>query len=306
MENYKKIIDGKKYSEELLKQLIPLSSKFFKNFNRKPCLAVVLVGDNTASGIYVKNKVNIAEKNGIESIKIILSSEVSEQDLLNEIFKLNENQDIDGILVQLPLPKHISEKKIIHNIDPMKDVDGFHPINFGKLFMGDPNFIPCTPMGCFYMLKNELKDLNGKNAVIIGRSNIVGKPMASLLLSSNCSVTVTHSKTKNLQEHCKKADVLISAVGIPEMIDETYIKKDAIVIDVGINRLQLLNSKTNTSITKLVGDINFEKVVNIVKKITPVPGGVGPMTIACLMHNTIKAAYKNKKQNFVNILGDYF
>ena len=306
MENYKKIIDGKKYSEELLQQLNPLSTKFFKNFNRKPCLAVILVGDNTASEIYVKNKVRTAEKNGIQSIKVILSSKVSEKGLLNEIFKLNENQDIDAILVQLPLPEHILEKNIIHNINPMKDVDGFHPINFGKLFMGDPQFIPCTPLGCYYMLKNELKDLNGKNAVIIGRSNIVGKPMASLLLSSNCSVTLTHSKTKNLQEHCKNADVLISAVGIPEMVDETYIKKDAIVIDVGINRLQFVNSETNASKTKLVGDVNFGKVVNIAKKITPVPGGVGPMTIACLMHNTIKAAYKNKKQNFVNMLGENF
>jgi len=306
MENYKKIIDGKKYSEKLLQQLNPLSTKFFKNFNRKPCLAVILVGDNTASEIYVKNKVRTAEKNGIQSIKVILSSKVSEKGLLNEIFKLNENQDIDAILVQLPLPEHILEKNIIHNINPMKDVDGFHPINFGKLFMGDPQFIPCTPLGCYYMLKNELKDLNGKNAVIIGRSNIVGKPMASLLLSSNCSVTLTHSKTKNLQEHCKNADVLISAVGIPEMVDETYIKKDAIVIDVGINRLQFVNSETNASKTKLVGDVNFGKVVNIAKKITPVPGGVGPMTIACLMHNTIKAAYKNKKQNFVNMLGENF
>jgi methylenetetrahydrofolate dehydrogenase (NADP+)/methenyltetrahydrofolate cyclohydrolase len=156
------------------------------------------------------------------------------------------------------------------------------------------------------MLKNELKDLSGKNAVIIGRSNIVGKPMASLLLASNCSVTITHSKTKNLQEHCKKADILVSAVGIPEMVDETYIKQDAIIIDVGINRLQFVNPETNVNETKLVGDVNFRKVVNIAKKITPVPGGVGPMTIACLMHNTVKAAYENKKQNFKNILGDYF
>ena len=231
---------------------------------------------------------------------------MSEEDLLNEIFKLNDDQNVDGILVQLPLPIHISERKIINNISPIKDVDGFHPTNFGKLFMGDPNFIPCTPLGCFYMLKNELKVLSGKNAVIIGRSNIVGKPMASLLLSSNCSVTITHSKTENLREHCKKADILISAVGIPEMVDDTYVKQDAIIIDVGINRLQFVNSETKANETKLVGDVNFKKVVDIAKKITPVPGGVGPMTIACLMHNTIKAAYENKKENFANFLGENF
>ena len=306
MEHFKKIIDGKKYSEEFLQKLYPLSTEFSKNFNRKPGLAVILVGDNTASSIYVKNKVRTAKKNGIRSVEVILSRNVSEEDLLNEIFKLNDDQNVDGILVQLPLPIHISERKIINNISPIKDVDGFHPTNFGKLFMGDPNFIPCTPLGCFYMLKNELKVLSGKNAVIIGRSNIVGKPMASLLLSSNCSVTITHSKTKNLREHCKKADILISAVGIPEMVDDTYVKQDAIIIDVGINRLQFVNSETKANETKLVGDVSFKKVIDIVKKITPVPGGVGPMTIACLMHNTIKAAYENKKENFANFLGENF
>ena len=306
MEHFKKIIDGKKYSEKFLQKLHPLSTKFFENFNRKPCLAVILVGDNTASSIYVKNKVRTAKKNGIRSVEVILSRNVSEEDLLNEIFKLNDDQNVDGILVQLPLPIHISERKIINNISPIKDVDGFHPTNFGKLFMGDPNFIPCTPLGCFYMLKNELKVLSGKNAVIIGRSNIVGKPMASLLLSSNCSVTITHSKTENLREHCKKADILISAVGIPEMVDDTYVKQDAIIIDVGINRLQFVNSETKANENKLVGDVNFKKVVDIAKKITPVPGGVGPMTIACLMHNTIKAAYENKKENFANFLGENF
>ena len=306
MEHFKKIIDGKKYSKEFLQKLHPLTTKFFENFNRKPCLAVILVGDNTASSIYVKNKVCTAKKNGIRSVEVILSRNVSEEDLLNEIFKLNDDQNVDGILVQLPLPIHISERKIINSINPIKDVDGFHPTNFGKLFMGDPNFIPCTPLGCFYMLKNELKVLSGKNAVIIGRSNIVGKPMASLLLSSNCSVTITHSKTENLREHCKKADILISAVGIPEMVDDTYVKQDAIIIDVGINRLQFVNSETKANETKLVGDVNFKKVVDIAKKITPVPGGVGPMTIACLMHNTIKAAYKNEKENFANFLGENF
>ena len=284
MEHFKKIIDGKKYSEEFLQKLHPLSTEFFKNFNRKPCLAVILVGDNTASSIYVKNKVRTAKKNGIRSVEVILSRNVSEEDLLNEIFKLNDDQNVDGILVQLPLPIHISERKIINNISPIKDVDGFHPTNFGKLFMGDPNFIPCTPLGCFYMLKNELKVLSGKNAVIIGRSNIVGKPMASLLLSSNCSVTITHSKTENIREHCKKADILISAVGIPEMVDDTYVKQDAIIIDVGINKIKINDEKS-----KLVGDVLFSDVEHKVSAISPVPGGVGPMTLACLLRNTTTA-----------------
>ena len=168
--------------------------------------------------------------------------------------------------------------------------------------MGDPNFVPCTPLGCFYMLKKELNELDGKNAVIIGRSNIVGKPMASLLLSSNCTVTITHSKTKSLKEHCNNADILISAIGRPEMIDDTYIKPNAIIIDVGINRLKLDDAKTNEKKYKIVGDINFEKVINVSQKITPVPGGVGPMTIACLMHNTVKAAFLNKNEKFVKII----
>ena len=244
----------------------------------------------------------LIEKNNITSIEIKLPVETTEEHLLNEIYKLNIDTNVDGILVQLPLPIHISEKLIIQSIDPFKDVDGFHPINFGKLLMGDPNFVPCTPLGCFYMLKKELNELDGKNAVIIGRSNIVGKPMASLLLSCNCTVTITHSKTKNIKEHCRNADILISAIGRPEMIDDTYIKTNAIVIDVGINRLKLDNAKTSEKKYKIVGDINFEKVVNASQKITPVPGGVGPMTIACLMHNTVKAAFLNKNEKFVNII----
>ena len=187
-----KIIDGKMYAEKLLGEIHPLSKRFLNNFNRKPCLTVILVGDNPASKIYVKNKILIAKKIDIESREILLGSDVTEDELIHHISVLNKDQNVDGILVQLPLPKHISEKKIINLISPSKDVDGFHPENFGKLFMGDPKFIPCTPLGCLYMLKHEIKDIKGKNAVIIGRSNIVGKPMASLLLSSDCSVTITH------------------------------------------------------------------------------------------------------------------
>ena len=297
-----KIIDGKMYAEKLLKEIHPLSKEFLHNFNRKPCLTVILVGDNPASKIYVKNKILVAKKIDIETREILLSSDITEDELIKHISILNKDQNVDGILVQLPLPKHISEKKIINLISPLKDVDGFHPKNFGKLFMGDPKFIPCTPLGCLYMLKHEIEDIKGKNAVIIGRSNIVGKPMASLLLSSDCSVTITHSKSKNIEEYTRKADILIVAVGIPEMIDEKFIKPGAIVIDVGINRLESKNNDNSSNKGVLVGDVKFEKVLKIAKKITPVPGGVGPMTIACLMHNTVKAAYINKKNDFINVL----
>ena len=297
-----KIIDGKMYAEKLLGEIHPLSKGFLNNFNRKPCLTVILVGDNPASKIYVKNKILIAKKIDIESREILLGSDVTEDELIHHISILNKDQNVDGILVQLPLPKHISEKKIINLISPSKDVDGFHPKNFGKLFMGDPKFIPCTPLGCLYMLKHEIEDIKGKNAVIIGRSNIVGKPMASLLLSSDCSVTIIHSKSKNIEVHTRKADILIVAVGIPQMIDEKFIKPDAIVIDVGINRLESKNNDNSSNKGVLVGDVKFEKVLKIAKKITPVPGGVGPMTIACLMHNTVKAAYINKKNDFINVL----
>ena len=297
-----KIIDGKMYAEKLLGEIHPQSKEFLHNFNRKPCLTVILVGDNPASKIYVKNKILIAKKIDIESREILLGSDVTEDELIHHISILNKDPNVDGILVQLPLPKHISEKKIINLISPSKDVDGFHPENFGKLFMGDPKFIPCTPLGCLYMLKHEIDDIKGKNAVIIGRSNIVGKPMASLLLSSDCSVTIIHSKSKNIEVHTRKADILIVAVGIPQMIDEKFIKPDAIVIDVGINRLESKNNDNSSNKGVLVGDVKFEKVLKIAKKITPVPGGVGPMTIACLMHNTVKAAYINKKNDFINVL----
>jgi len=297
-----KMIDGKMYAGKLLEEIYPLSKQFLKNFNRKPCLSVILVGDNPASKIYIKNKIIAANNYGLQSNEILLTSDVSEEELIQQISMLNRDEKVDGILVQLPLPKHISEKKVIDVINPSKDVDGFHPTNIGKLFMGNPNFVPCTPLGCLYMLKHEIEDIKGKNAVIIGRSNIVGKPMASLLLSSDCTVTITHSRTKNIQEHTRKADILIVAVGIPAMIDETFIKPGAIVIDVGINRLEPKNKHNASNKNILIGDVHFEKVLNTAKKITPVPGGVGPMTIACLIHNTVKAAYINKKHDFINVL----
>ena len=302
METNNKNINGKIHAQSLLKEIYPLSVEYIKKHKRKPSLAVILLGTDPASQIYVKNKIKTAQDNNIESIKILFSSETSEKILLDKIIELNNNSEIDGILVQLPLPRHISEQLVIQTINPDKDVDGFHPNNFGKLFMGKPKFIPCTPLGCFYMLKKEIVELSGKNAVIIGRSNIVGKPMASLLLLSNCTVTIAHSKTKNLINECKKADILIAAIGKPEMIDGEYIKKNAVVIDVGINRLKNNDTQETNKKSKLVGDVNYNQVINIVGKITPVPGGVGPMTIACLMHNTVKAAFLNKKDYFIDII----
>ena len=302
METNDKIINGKIHADNLLKKIYPLSVDYIKKYSKKPTLAVVLIGNDPASEVYVKNKITTANKNNINSLKITFSNEVYENILLDKIIELNNNPDVHGILVQLPLPKHISEKLVIQTINPEKDVDGFHPTNYGNLFMGSPSFIPCTPLGCFYMLKKEIPDLTGKNAVIIGRSNIVGKPMASLLLSSNCTVTIAHSKTINLIETCKKADILIAAIGKPEMINEDYIKKNAIIIDVGINRIEQNDLSIKNNKSKLVGDVNYNKVFDIVDKITPVPGGVGPMTIACLMHNTLKAAFLNKKDPFINIL----
>ncbi len=296
------MIDGKMYAGKLLGEIHLQSKEFLKKFNRKPCLTVILVGDSHASKIYVKNKILTANNNGIESKKILFNSDVSEEELIKQILILNKDEKVDGILVQLPLPKHITEKKILDVINPSKDVDGFHPSNFGKLFMGNPNFVPCTPLGCLYMLKHEILDIKGKNAVIIGRSNIVGKPMASLLLSSHCSVTITHSRTKNIKEHTKKADILIVSVGVPEIIDESFIKPGAIVIDVGINRLEKKINDSSINKRTIVGDVNYKKVIKIADKVTPVPGGVGPMTVACLMHNTVKAAYLNKKHNFINVL----
>ena len=213
-------------------------------------------------------------------------SDITEEKLKDEIKKLNLDENVHGILVQLPLPKHINQRDIIETIDPKKDVDGFHPINVGNLSSGNDAMIPCTPLGCFYLIKKVIKNLNGMNAVVIGRSNINGKPMTQLLLRENCTVTIVHSKTKNIEAICKNADLVVAAVGIANMVKAEWLKKDAVVIDVGINRIEIDGKK------KLVGDVDFENVKDKVKAITPVPGGVGPMTIACLLENTLKA-YNN-------------
>ena len=275
------IIDGKSIAEELRQKIKEdiLSLPDLK----KPGLAVILIGEHPASQIYVRNKEKFAKEVGINSQIIKFDETISEEELKEQIKKLNNDVDVHGILVQLPLPKHINQKDIIETIDPIKDVDGFHPINVGNLSSGNDAMVPCTPLGCYYLIKKVIKNLSGLNAVVIGRSNINGKPMTQLLLKENCTVTIVHSKTKNIEEICKKADLIIAAVGKAEMVKSDWVKNDAVIIDVGINRLEIDGKK------RIVGDVDFENVKDKVKGITPVPGGVGPMTIACLLENTLKA-----------------
>jgi len=278
------VIDGKQLAEELRNNLKEKISKI--DIKKKPGLTVILIGEDPASQIYVKNKEKFANEIGINSKVLRFDSDITEEKLKDEIKKLNLDENVHGILVQLPLPKHINQRDIIETIDPKKDVDGFHPINVGNLSSGNDTMIPCTPLGCFYLIKKVIKNLNGMNAVVIGRSNINGKPMTQLLLKENCTVTIVHSKTKNIEAICKNADLVVAAVGIANMVKADWLKKDAVVIDVGINRMEIDGKK------KLVGDVDFENVKDKVKAITPVPGGVGPMTIACLLENTLKA-YNN-------------
>jgi methylenetetrahydrofolate dehydrogenase (NADP+)/methenyltetrahydrofolate cyclohydrolase len=275
------IIDGKQIAEELRKKIKTSINKLPKN--KKPGLTVILIGDHPASQIYVRNKEKFANEVGIRSKVLRFSSSITQKKLVQEIKKLNKDKKVHGILVQLPLPDHINPKDIIETIDPKKDVDGFHPINVGKLSSGNDSFVPCTPLGCHYLLKKIIKDFSGLHAVIIGRSNINGKPMAQILLRENCTVSIVHSKTKNIENICRQADILIAAVGKPLMVKKEWVKEDCVVIDVGINRLQG-NGKQ-----KIVGDVDFQNMKDYVKAITPVPGGVGPMTIACLLENTLKA-----------------
>ena len=289
-----KIIDGKLIAqnlrESLKKEIIELKEKY----NKGPGLAVVQVGNVAASSVYVKAKTKNALEVGIEVIDHHLDEKTTQDELIKLIKKLNNQDSVNGILVQLPLPNHMNEQIILDTIHPDKDADGFHPLNVGKLSISPTNnenlLIPCTPFGCLIMLKNLNVDLKGKHAVVIGRSNIVGKPMAQLLLKESCTVTIAHSKTKNLPKMCKEADILVAAVGKPEIVRGDWIKSGAIVIDVGINRIEV---KKNSEIkTKLVGDVNFAEAKISSFAITPVPGGVGPMTIACLLRNTT-IAFKN-------------
>jgi len=276
------IIDGKKISAVLREKLKEKVSKLKSIYNAVPGLTVILVGEDPPSKIYVKNKEKSAIEVGINSEVIRYQDNVEEKVVLNKIKELNENDKVSGILVQLPLPKHIDKRKVIETINPNKDVDGLHPMNVGNLSSGYDSMVPCTPLGCYLLIKDIEKDLNGKHAVVIGRSNLNGKPMTQLLLKENCTLTITHSKTKDLKAECARADIIIAAVGRPKLVKADWVKKDAIVIDVGIN-------KTDSG---LVGDVDFDGVSKVAKAITPVPGGVGPMTIACLLSNTVECFEK--------------
>ena len=280
-------IDGKLIAKKLREQLAVEVSELKLSHGISPSLTVIVVGDDPASQIYVKNKVKQTQEVGMISNEIKLSVTTSQLELLEQLDQLNNDNSVHGVLVQLPLPKHIDESVIISAINPNKDVDGFHALNSGRLFNGEPGaLVPCTPQGCIILAKQHLgNDLSGKHAVVIGRSNIVGKPVAMLLLQENCTVTITHSKTKNLPEICKQADILVAAVGKAEFVKADWVKEGATVIDVGINRI--INHEGNA---KLVGDVDYDSVASKCAAITPVPGGVGPMTIACLLKNTIAAA----------------
>ena len=272
------IIDGNKEAETVKNEIKKEISDIKLKTSKAPSLTVILIGDYTPSKIYVKNKEKSALEVGIKSQVIKYPKDVSEKEILKKIDDLNKNEKISGILVQLPLPTHISKEKIINAIIPSKDVDGFNPINVGNLSSGFNSIVPCTPLGCLLLIKKMETNLSGKHAVIIGRSNLNGKPMAQLLLKENCTVTIVHSKTKNLQNECLKADILVAAVGVPKLVKKNWVKKDAVVIDVGINKVG----------DKIVGDVSFDELKDDVKAITPVPGGVGPMTIACLLKNTLE------------------
>jgi methylenetetrahydrofolate dehydrogenase (NADP+)/methenyltetrahydrofolate cyclohydrolase len=276
------IIDGKKAAVELREELKKKIAELKSTYNAVPGLTVILVGENPPSKIYVKNKEKFAKEVGMNSEVIKYPENVEEKIILNKIRELNNDKKVSGILVQLPLPKHIDKRKMIETILPGKDVDGFHPMNVGNLSSGYDNSIPCTPLGCYLLLKKVEKNLSGKHAVVIGRSNLNGKPMTQLLLKENCTVTITHSKTKDLKAECSRADIIIAAVGRPKLVKGDWVKKGAIVIDVGIN-------KTDSG---LVGDVDFDEVLKVAKAVTPVPGGVGPMTIACLLSNTVECFKK--------------
>lgn len=276
-----KILDGKAVSQRVKNALKDETEKFVEKYGIKPGLAVVIVGDDPASRVYVNSKKKACAEIGYYSEEHALPESTTEGELLSLVEKLNGDEKIHGILVQLPLPKHIDEEKIINAINPKKDVDAFHPVNVGKIMIGNFDFLPCTPAGVMELINEAGIDLTGKNCVVVGRSNIVGKPQAMLLLHKNATVTICHSKTKNIKEITKNADVLVAAVGRAQMFDGDYIKDGAVVIDVGMNRLEN---------KKLVGDVDFESAEKKASCITPVPGGVGPMTIAMLMKNTLTAA----------------
>ena len=279
------LIDGKKAAAELREELKQEVAELKTKYNKVPGLTVILIGDMAPSQIYVRNKEKSANEVGLKSEVIRYPDTVEEKTILEKIKELNNDENISGILVQLPLPKHIDKQKVIETITPSKDVDGFHPMNVGNLSSGYESSVPCTPLGCYLMIKKIEPNLSGKKAVVVGRSNLNGKPMTQLLLKENCTVTITHSRTKDLKAECLEADIIVAAVGIPELVKGDWVKKDAIVIDVGINKTE----------NGLVGDVAFDEVSKVAKALTPVPGGVGPMTIACLLKNTVECFKRSQK-----------
>ncbi|WP_126173923.1 bifunctional methylenetetrahydrofolate dehydrogenase/methenyltetrahydrofolate cyclohydrolase FolD [Altericroceibacterium xinjiangense] len=282
-------IDGKAFAASLRETVGRYAAEFERKANRKAGLAVVLVGEDPASQVYVRSKGKSTVEAGMNSFEFRMDADTPEQALLDKIDSLNRDDAVDGILVQLPLPKHMDEAKVIATINPDKDVDGFHVINAGRLAVGQEGFVPCTPLGCLMLLEDRLGDLSGKEAVVIGRSNIVGKPMAQLLTDANATVTIAHSRTKDLPGVVRRADIVVAAVGRPEMVKGDWLKPGAVVIDVGINRIEGEGGKG-----KLVGDVDYQEAMQVASAVTPVPGGVGPMTIAVLLRNTLVAAYRQE------------
>jgi methylenetetrahydrofolate dehydrogenase (NADP+)/methenyltetrahydrofolate cyclohydrolase len=282
-----RIIDGKAAAADLRRRVADVAAKFRDRTGRSPGLAVVLVGEHPPSAAYVRSKVKATVEAGLESFEHRIPAETSQEELLALVERLNADPAVDGILVQLPLPKHVDDQAVLTRIDPEKDVDGFHPVNVGRLSIGLPALVACTPLGCLMLLQQELGDLGGKEAVVVGRSNIVGKPMAQLLLQSNCTVTVAHSRTRDLPDVVRRADIVVAAVGRPELIRGSWIKPGATVIDVGQERVEQPDGTR-----KLLGDVAYDEAAEVAGAITPVPGGVGPMTIACLLRNTAVAAHR--------------
>ena len=293
------IIDGKKHAIDLRRRIKISTNNLKSKYGITPGLAVVLVGHDPASEIYVRNKGIQTKEAGMESLEFRLAEDSSEDDLLKKVEALNNDSAVNGILVQFPVPKHMSQQKIIETILPLKDVDGLHPVNAGYLASGLKGRVPCTPQGAAILIKETLGELSGLHAVIVGRSNLVGKPIAQLLLKENCTVTICHSRTKDLKETCLSADILVAAVGIPELIKEDWVKPGATIIDVGINRLDA--PEKGPGKTKLVGDVDYNGAIKNASSITPVPGGVGPMTIACLLLNTLIATCAQNNIEFSDL-----
>jgi methylenetetrahydrofolate dehydrogenase (NADP+)/methenyltetrahydrofolate cyclohydrolase len=284
------IIDGKAIAADLRQTVAKVAASFRESKGRSPGLAVVLVGEHPPSAAYVRSKVKATVEAGMESFEHRIPAETSQDDLIALIDGLNADDNVDGILVQLPLPKHVDEQAVLTRVDPAKDVDGFHPVNVGRLSIGLDALVPCTPLGCLILLQRTLGDLSGKDAVVVGRSNIVGKPMAQLLLQANCTVTIAHSRTKDLPEAVRRSDVVVAAVGRPELIRGSWLKPGATVIDVGQERVEQPDGTR-----KLLGDVAYDEAAEVAGAITPVPGGVGPMTIACLLRNTVVAAHRRER-----------